>query len=381
MARVKFGRWAVIGAMTLSLGACGGDDGQAAGGGGAGGGSADAAGLEQAQAVADKATQTKRSRDDFGMPTESVKPGRHRVAVIASDLQASIATRDQARQMVEAAKAAGWETSQIFDGKSSQAEVSKYVQQAIVGDYDVIAYASALSLAGGSAVKEASDAGIVQIANNDLVTPEQNEQGIVGASPNAKRNGELLGAYITAKSKGKAKGVIFRNPEYTPAKNRIAGVQQGLKKYCSGCDFDVVEFPVADLGSMGFFTAEVSRRPAGEFDWAITPFDAAVVPMVGKAQQQGRDDIKPTGFDGEPAVVSAVRKGAAGATVAIPVGFEAWASIDLAARQLAKQDLWDAQDIPVLLATPDNTEGLGQFWEPGFDYRAEFRRLWGRSEQ
>ena len=96
--------------------------------------------------------------------------------------------------------------------------------------------------------------------------------------------------------------------------------------------------------------------------------------MTKTAEQQGRDDIKITGYDASPDFVELIKQGGpAAATTAAPFEYAAWGAVDEAARAVAGVEQWDATKLP------DIPELEAGFFNPPFDYKAEFAELWGKS--
>ncbi len=123
-------------------------------------------------------------------------------------------------------------------------------------------------------------------------------------------------------------------------------------------------------------------NPAGTFDYTWAAYDPFAIPMAKTAEQQGRDDIKISGYDASPDFVELIKQGGvAAATTAAPFEYAAWGAVDEAARMATGNDTWDATKLPVMLVTQDNADDPALeagFFNPPFDYKAEFAELWGQ---
>lgn len=348
-----------------------------------GGDSSSGAGSSAAQAVVTAHSNTKASPDKFPLPKTPVAPGSHTMVVISCD-NLSAACRQQADFLAAAGKAAGWTVEPVRDGKSDTALITQYVNQAVQAKIDVIGYASAITLAGQSAVAAASAAGIVQIADNDNAPAGLAK--VVASNVDAGDSGHTVGAYIVASSGGNPTGVFFRNVDYAAAKARMTGIMAAVKQYAPDAfaKMPVVDFPASDLSKPGppFFTAQLSKHPSGSFGWAATPFDSLAVPIAQTLTSQGRaNDVKVNGLDGSADAINYVQRGTITTTVSIPAEFEAWTGVDLAIRELAGQPLYKANSLPYVLVTKDNVGPAvsNGYWDPGFDFKSTLTRLWGRS--
>lgn len=362
-------------ALLLVLGACGG--GGTSDGPAASGDTADV--VKQAQSRVDDALRTT-AEDVEKPPADTFDPGDKKIMVISCG-QGAPACAAQAASVVEAAKAAGWETTPIRDAEFQNDKAAGFVNEAINEKYDVIVYASANPNDFAPTAKAAAEAGIIQVAFNNPVGDELKDD-VIQVTPDNEQRGQLIGDWIIANSKCEGKVRVFNDPAFDVTKLQIGSTVDRLKECGSSLEMSTTDVASSDQGKAGppFFTAALAQYPRGEMDYAVAPYDTVAAPMSTTAADQGRDDVKVTGFDGAPANVKLIAKGEQAVSVTSPFGYLGWVAVDQAARKAAGVDLYDATAIPARLVTKENASSFPNFWEPeGFDYKADFEKSWSGS--
>lgn len=370
---------AVAGAasLLLVLGACGGSDSSGGGSSDGAAASGDSADLvAEATARVDAALST--AADDLVKPpTDPFDPGSKKIMVISCG-QAAPACASQSESVVEAAKAAGWETSPIRDSAFQTDKTDGFVNEAINEKFDVIVYASSNPNDIVPSVKAASAAGIIQVAFNNPVSDELKDD-VIQVTPDNVQRGQLIGDWIIADSKCEGKVKVFDDPAYAVTMLQVGSTVDRLKECGDSLDIKKSDVASSDQGKAGppFFTAALAQYPVGEMDYAVGPYDTAAAPMATTAADQGRDDVSVTGFDGAPANVKLIADGEQAVSVTSPFGYLGWIAVDQAARKGAGLELYDATAIPARLVTKDNAASFPNFWEPeGLDYKTMFTDIW-----
>ncbi len=361
--------------LLLVLAACGGgadggDDAQAASG--------DTAEVVSAAEERVEAALSTSADDIEQPPTASFDPGDKKIMVISCG-QAAPACAAQSEAVLEAAEAAGWETSPVRDSAFQTDKTDGFVNEAINEDFDVVVYASSNPNDIVPTVKAAAEAGIIQVAFNNPVEDEIKDE-VIQVTPDNVQRGQLIGDWIISESQCEGKVRVFDDPAYAVTMLQVGSTVDRLKE--CGSSLEVTESDVAssDQGKAGppFFTAALAQYPRGEMDYAVGPYDTAAAPMATTAADQGRDDVSVTGFDGAPANVKLIADGVQAVSVTSPFGYLGWVAVDQAARQGAGVELYDATEIPARLVTAENAASFPNFWEPeGFDYKALFTESWG----
>lgn len=357
---------------------CGGSDDS---GSGDSGSSSDSSGgsVEFAQEQVDKLKDPKQA--EFPKPTEAFDPGKGKVAVISCG-NAGINCKDGAEDATDAAKAMGWEPSAVFDGEFDPAKQAGFIRQAIQEKYDAIVLVSMDVNSVKAAVDAAKKAKIpvtcVMCANEGL------EDIVTDVTTGGTADGEAIGYWTVADSDGKAKVIGFDDASFPIVAKRVAAAKAVMEENCPDCTLQEEDIATTELTEPGppTWTATLTANPAGTFDYAWAAYDPFAIPMAKTAEQQGRDDIKISGYDASPDFVELIKQGgAAAATTAAPFEYAAWGAVDEAARLATGNDTWDATKLPVMLVTQDNADDPALeagFFNPPFDYKAEFAELWGQ---
>ncbi len=317
---------------------------------------------------------------EFAKPTEAFDPGQGKVAVISCG-NAGINCKDGSEDASDAAKAMGWTPSPVFDGEFNPAKQAGYVRQAIQQGYDAIVLVSIDAKSIKAAVDAAAKADIpvtcVMCSNLGM------EDTVTDVTTGGKSDGEAIGYWTVADSDGSASVLGYDDPSFPIVAERVKAAKQVLADNCPDCEVKEETIATTELTEPGppTWTAALTANPDLSYVWAA--YDPFAIPMAKTAQQQGRTDIKLTGYDASPDFVELIKQGGvAKATTAAPFEYAAWGAVDQAARQVAGAETWDGTALPVLLVTEENAdipELKAGFFDPPFDYKAEFQELWGQS--
>lgn len=372
---------AVFAALMLSVFvvACGGSDDSSSGDNGSSGGSGSGS-VEAAQAEVDKLLDP--SQAEFAKPTEAFDPGQGKVAVISCG-NAGINCKDGSEDAADAAKAMGWTPSPVFDGEFNPAKQAGYIRQAIQEKYDAIVLVSIDAKSIKAAVDAAAKANIpvtcVMCSNPGM------EDVVTDVTTGGTADGEAIAYWTVADSGGSAKVIGFDDASFPIVKVRVDAATKVVNENCSDCTIEVQDIATTELTEPGppTWTATLTANPPGSFDYAWSAYDPFAIPMTKTAEQQGRDDIKIAGYDASPDFVELIKQGGvAAATTAAPFEYAAWGAVDQAARAVAGAEQWDGTKLPVMLVTADNADDPALeagFFNPPFDFKAEFQELWGQS--
>lgn len=323
----------------------------------------------------------------FPGPTTSVKPGTHKVAIIAAGLSGQGA-KTVVPFVQDAVKAIGWTTPAPFDGQFQPTVQSGLIQQAVHDNYQGIFLVAITPSSVATAVKVANAAKIPVVCVN--CGPDPNPSAapdVIHSDPSSTGSGNAQAAEAIAVTGGKGKIAVFSDAEFGQTVVQVESATAYLKRHCPGCSVTTVKMTVKDAVAPGvpLFTAFLSSHPAGSVDVVIAPYDTAAAPFATAAQQAGRSDIKFISFGGLLPFYQQIAAGSpagAIATVAAPIPYESWAAVDLMARKLAGQPLWDASNLPVEMITHANASEFDKSIpsaEPAGDFKAMFKKYWGVS--
>lgn len=372
-------------ALLLVLGACGssGGSGASAGSGGSDGGAAvsdEAAELVSAAEgrVSDALRTT--AEDIEVPPAEPYDVGSKRLMVISCG-QGAPSCAAQSEAVVEAAQAAGWETTPIRDAQFQNSRADGFVKEAINEGIDVIVYASSDPNTFVQSARAAAEAGIVQVAFNNPVGDELKDV-VIQVTPDNVQRGQLIGDWIIAQSGCEGSVGVFNDPAYAVTVLQVGSTVDRLEECGDSLEITEVDIESSEMGQVGppFFTAALAQFPSGQMDYAVGPYDTMAARMAVTASDQGRTDVAVTGFDGAPANVELIADGVQAVSVTSPFEYLGWVAIDQAARQGAGLELYDATRVPARLVTAENAGSFPNFWEPeDFDYKTMFTTAWAGS--
>ena len=286
----------------------------------------------------------------------------------------------------QALKEVGWSVPPVADGKFNPAVQATLVQQAVLDKVDAIILLSVSPSAIPEAIKSAQDAGIPIVC--ELCLPDPTEGVIyVGAMPETQ--GELEGRLVAASiGKPDAKLVMVRSDELPVLVAQSDSVKTTLAELCPGCSLEEVQVQLADLGKPAIpaLVNILQSHPEGELDAVLVHSNSLAESMLQIAQQQGRNDFKIYSIGGTKPWVDYVAEGTnlpiTYADLKYPHAWQTYAVIDLAARAINGDELWDATT--GVAGLPVTQENAGQFldaegnWTPE-GMKEKFYALWGMS--
>jgi ABC-type sugar transport system substrate-binding protein len=381
-----------IAVMCLALGACS-TSGSGGGSGTTGSSSAPSSSnvaTSSSSAAADSGVQTAKAfaaaslRTDVKLtiPTTPVKLGHHKLAIIniGENSPYGVAIKPYFNA---AAKATGWQYTQ-FDAQLSFSNVAGYVEQAIQQKYDGIILTAVDPSDISAPVQAALNAGIpiVCMSCQDIANTRWAGK-IIDVRGGWNAEGQEVAAAIVAARGTAAKPTRFTEPAYPSVVAVTESFVYWIKKYCPACSAVPVENQaVQELTQPGppSWTAFLDTHPAGSFTDIVAPYDYSAQVMQATANQAGRSDVIISDTSAQATQINAIRTGAdKGWATVEPQEYQAWAAVDLIARALDKQPLWNAANEFSPLVDAANAAKflpLGNYNPDGQDYIAEFEALW-----
>ncbi|SED47949.1 substrate-binding domain-containing protein [Rhodobacter sp. 24-YEA-8] len=335
-----------------------------------------------AKDVVEQASKSVMSLDEMGKgaviwagPESSPPPARDvTVAVMPCPLSLSVCQKNLAYAS-EAAKAIGWKVIPI-DTRGDPGTAQRGVDAALnKGAQCVLLLASPARdiRAQIQRGKEKGVAFVVSFADDPVPYG-----GDVGYGIDQATAGKLLAAYVVANGGGKV--VLLGAPAFPQLSARLQGFRDYLAEY--GGDTTVVleevEFNVG-AGAPDLVTktqALLTKYPQDSFQWVLTPYDEALVPVLATMRQRDRTEIHGLSFDGEPVAISSILGDKAqAATISWGLEWAAWAGIDECNRALNKSEVGVHHDFPLQLTTAANAVA-GGVYDPGLDFKAHFKAMW-----
>jgi ribose transport system substrate-binding protein len=318
-------------------------------------------------------------------PQEPYDPGTGKLGIVTCST-AGTGCLGMAKQTVKAAEAAGWEPSEIGDGKFTPSVQAGIIEKYVQEGYDGIVIDSIDLASVKAAVASAEKAGIPMACV--MCTPDggfEPSGPVPLASTDGKETGEFIGNYVVANSEPGEDILQFRDKAFPVMIERGDAVKSTIEAMCEECNYEEQQIATEELTKPGppYFTAALSAHPEGELGWAFAASDTYNIPAVTTAEQQGRK-VKFVGSDGEPVFLEDMIKNPelAKATVWNPFNYAAWAAVDEVVRVAAGQETWEAYGLPVgyideKAEAEKALEAAPNYYSPpGFKYEAMFEKLW-----
>lgn len=375
--------------VALSFGACGSSDSSSSSSPAAAAGSsttatASASGGGDLAQIKQEVAKDEAGDATFPAPTEPFTPGSKKMMIIACSFTAPVCVT-ATKEAEKATKAMGWTTDGPQDGKFSPQVQSGLINKAIQGKYGgIIMYGIDVN-----GIKNAVDQAITaKIPIGCIVCSSGALRGkgglVIDTTPDFTLQGEQMARYLIARNDGKAKVIAFEDTAYPQTVQRTTGIEQTLKSRCPGCTFQKLAQSVGEVAKPGppTWTATLAKNRPGSVTDAVALFDGIGVPMAKTLLSDGRKDLVIDGYDADIPVVQALQDGSLpyGATIASPVSYATWGSVDQVGRVAAGKKPWDGTKLPVVTVTKDNAARYPKGdYQPKGDWRTNvFLKMWGK---
>jgi inositol transport system substrate-binding protein len=316
---------------------------------------------------------------EFPKPTEAFDPGHKKAAVIDYGFDIPV-INEVGKITVGIWKEMGWDVASPYDGELNPATYGALIDKLTEEGVNAITFISVPLEPVKASVERAIKAGVALTDVNGGIATEITDLGVVDATVNFEKEGELQGHFIIGTTNGEGNAVLTLAPESPPVVERVHGAENVLKT-CSTCKFQILKMTAAETTEPGppTWTGFLSKNPEGSGITNVVGFyDGITLPMATTLAQQGREDISMQGYDADEAVIEMIRNdtGPVVADVAIPYEYEAWSAVDIAARIVNGLEPWEANDMPFQLITKQNAAAYKPWFEPEGDWKGMFKKMW-----
>lgn len=332
-----------------------------------------APGMEEAQAIVEEAMAPV---DEWRGPTESPPPLEDVTIGVVNCAEFVEGCSRQSDGVDEAAEAIGWDVIRI-DGELDPTVWSEAVGSLVAQNVDAIILNSIYAGVIGDAVESAVNAGVPVITSfSGDPTPWG---GLMEIKIDNHEAGRAAGAYIITQGGGNV--AIFDHNENPEVANRAEGLREIMEELAPD-QTDVVfdEFiPGAQIGPPleERASAMLQANPPGTVDWVFGGFDAILTSVVRAVERAGRDEIRGISYDANLENLNFIRGGQVQvATVGYPLEWTGWALVDELNRHLQDEPINEPY-IDFRLITEENLPPEDQTWQGDFDFRSQYRELWG----
>ena len=386
---------AVLGGLTLvacgssssssDTGNSGGESTTAAGEEGSGGEESDSSAV--VAAATEELEKALIGPTEWEGPTEAVKPPKDfKVAILACDMK-SYGCRAPAEGSQHAAEALGWE-SKIFNGESDPNVYAKRIEEAIAEGADGIITESVDGRSVADALAHAKQAGIPVISTSNAAAPgEQNYE--VDISPNFLQFGKDIAAWVISDSNGEGVLAIYRDPEFQSTVSAVEGILEGMEP-CTTCTVnEPINFVAADVAERLAPETVAMLRANPDVDYIHLSYDPAAALTVPAILEAGLGEgLQGSSTIGDELNLGFIREGKVQAADAVWSNeYQGYASIDQLIRLATGKEPWVSdnqperfqlnENLPSVLITKENVPPEGEIYEPPFDYKSEYEKIWG----
>lgn len=331
-----------------------------------------AAAAQDAKSTVDAARQAKTS---WVGPTVPVKVEAGKTVYVITCASQGIGCVRAANGVAEAGELLGWDV-RIIDGRGDPAAWNAGILSAVAGKADGIVLAAVPPMLVGDALAQAKEAGIAVVS---VFNPKPDKADGVFAyvRPDHTAQGALAADWVEADSDGKAKIILVEDPIFPELVQRGTGFRQSIES-CKDCEIvEAVESTLATMAQRlpGAVAAALSRHP--DATHVIAPFDSNGFFANEGVRQAGRiGSIRVGSYEGDPQTIAAIRNGDYAMTVADPAEWMGWQAADELVRAFAGAEPANITVVDRLI-DKDNAPATDG-WLGDLDFRAEFRKLWGK---
>jgi ribose transport system substrate-binding protein len=363
-------------ALAAVLSACGssGSSSSSGGGGSTGGSESSSTNLKPFEETVATALKepSEWPKDAPTEPIKNIEPGKLIVDIPCGF--ASPGCRVIGEAAGEAAEKLGWQFKMI-DGEFSPAKQRAAFEQAIALNADAIITQGIDPTQFADVIKKAHADGIRYVAGfSDNPVGELNEAEI---DTKAAESGKIIASKAIVDNGGEGQYALFNFPVYHVLRDRMESANKTIEE-CSGCEVvsETKINPAEAANTLSSATSAVVQKypDLSAIITGIDNFAAEQVPTLNSLNYEGGL----YSVNGEEQALTAIEKGDENATVANPLVWGGWASIDNAARLFAEQPVNNG-GLPLHLIDAENMpkELTEVGYEPEFDFKGEYEKLWG----
>jgi ribose transport system substrate-binding protein len=283
----------------------------------------------------------------------------------------------------QAAAELGW-TADLVDGRLDPTVWNRAVKQAVDSGIDgIVSVASDPNLMGDAMQQVAAKkVPFVMLGQ----TPKDGDVPGVQTwiRPDTAEGGKAAAAWIKADSDGKGTVLVLDLPDFTDIMKRHDTITGTLKSECPGCKVHRAEVASQTIGTSlaPLVTSQLRQHPDVNYVWG--PDDSVGDFVAQGIQQAGKSSaVKLLSTSGTtPSSVARLKNGTQAADLLFPDNYMGWLAVDSLARGLAGRPVVKLWDAPQRLFTAKNigeapSTLADEGWNTEFEYKPEFRKLWG----
>ena len=315
-------------------------------------------------------------------PTEAFEPPTGKRILILVCGSAGQGCVDEADETKKVAESLGW-TVDLVDGKLEPSVWNQAVKQAVDSGVDGIIAVSADPNLYSEAMSDVAEEDVPFVLTNQ--TPVEGDvEGIdTYLAPDPVAGGHDVAEWIIKDSGAGANVLLLDLPGYNSAMTRTRTIAEDLAEQCDDCAVFKEDVAVQTMGTSlaPLVTSQLQQHP--EIDYVWSPDDCCASFIQQGIQQAGRtSSIKLVSMGGFPDQLARIETGELTADLATATLYTSWLSVDSLARGMAGLKVEEYWPVPQRLwttanfdETPDDILEVG--WNTDFDFRSQFKEMWG----
>lgn len=278
----------------------------------------------------------------------------------------------------EGTEALGWRFTSPVDPEGSPDKAAAAIQQAVQEDADVIVLNSLAPNLMKPAIADARAAGVLVAC---AFCGEPDAVGPKGVSQentlNFGKQGEMLAAFVATDSGGTASTVVLNLPSVAVVDERYKGWKETYPM-CTTCDEAAYsDFTLEELGPPLGEKAQALLQSNPDADYLYVGADTAAEAPAQTLAQPGSAEAKLVSFDGNKPNIALIREGLQYATIANPLTWGGWMTMDNVNRELQGEPIEENIDmLPSRLITQENADEYEEGFTGDIDYAAKYEELW-----
>ena len=271
----------------------------------------------------------------------------------------------------------------VVDAKGSVDEANKGFDQAIAQKADAIVFLALPPQLFQAQITRAKAAGIKVISAQTGIPGKKDAGQDAEVSFDYVKVGQIIGDWVVADSKGKAKGLVVSSDDVPASQPQAQGTLNEVKRLCPACDMTMkdVQIPQWQTSIPTLFQTTINSDPTRTY--LLPLYDGQSLPGLGAIRTAGAGSkVKVGAFNATPGIVEQLKDPASGLKLEVGGHNEWWAyaCTDQIFRVLAGATPIDNYNVGLRIFDATNAniiQGNDEFaWYGSTDYRTKFPALW-----
>jgi ribose transport system substrate-binding protein len=274
----------------------------------------------------------------------------------------------------------------VIDAKGSVDEANKGFEQAIAQKADAIVFLALPPSLFQAQINRAHSAGIKVISAQTGVPGKLEAGQDAEVSFDYVKVGQIIGDWVVADSKGKAKGMVVSSDDVPASQPQAQGTLNEVERLCPDCDMTMkdVQIPQWQNSMPTLFQTTVNSDPTRTY--LLPLYDGQALPGLGAIRTAGAGSKVSVGaFNATPGIVEQLKDPASGLKLEVGGHNEWWAyaCTDQIFRVLSGARPVENYNVGLRIFDSTNADliqGKDEFaWYQSTEYRDKFPAMWTKS--